>query len=109
MPHCLPPPMHRSRVGLEDIADLHNLAAAFHAAARGKRGRAEIEVFRAYLDRELATLRTELLNGTVAVGVARSFRIRDPKPRIIRAPAFRERVLHHAIMAHAGPVLDRSL
>ena len=39
----------------------------------------------------------------------RAFRIHDPKPRLIHAPAFRERVLHHALMAHAGPVLDRAL
>lgn len=39
----------------------------------------------------------------------RAFRIRDPKPRLIHAPAFRERVLHHAVMAHVGPVLDRAL
>jgi len=39
----------------------------------------------------------------------RRFRIRDPKPRIIHAPCFRERVLHHALMAHVGPALDRAL
>ncbi|MCP5197407.1 MAG: RNA-dependent DNA polymerase [Gammaproteobacteria bacterium] len=39
----------------------------------------------------------------------RSFHIRDPKPRVIHAPCFRERVLHHALMAHVGPVLDRAL
>jgi hypothetical protein len=39
----------------------------------------------------------------------RRFRINDPKPRLIHAPVFRERVLHHAVMAHVGPVLDRAL
>ena len=39
----------------------------------------------------------------------RAFRIHDPKPRLIHAPCFRDRVLHHAIMAHVGPVLDRAL
>ena len=39
----------------------------------------------------------------------RSFRIRDPKPRLIHAPCFRERVLHHALMAHIGPVIDKTL
>ena len=38
-----------------------------------------------------------------------SFRIFDPKPRTIHAPAFRDRVLHHVIMAHVGPILDRVL
>ena len=101
--------MRRSSAGLEDIADFHNLASAFHAAARGKHGRNDVEAFRRNLDHELSSLRADLLDGTLTLGDARSFRIRDPKPRIIHAPVFRERVLHHAIMAHAGPVLDRAL
>lgn len=92
-----------------EIADLHNLAAAFHSAARGKRGRADVEAFRDNLDRELAALRADVISGTLSAGPTRRFRIRDPKPRVIHAPCFRDRVLHHAIMAHVGPVLDRSL
>jgi RNA-directed DNA polymerase len=101
--------MKRSPVGLIEIADLHNLAAAFHAAARGKRGRGDVEAFRANLDGELAALRAGLLAGTIEPGPMRCFRIHDPKPRLIHAPGFRDRVLHHAIMAHVGPVLDRTL
>ncbi|MEI2808615.1 MAG: RNA-directed DNA polymerase [Albidovulum sp.] len=101
--------MRRSRVGLADIADWHNLAAAFRRAARGKSERDEVRLFRAGLNGELARLREALLNGSVEVGRMRSFRIRDPKPRIIHAPCFRERVLHHAVMAHVGPALDRAL
>lgn len=101
--------MRRSAVGLTEIADFHNLARAFHVAARGKRGRGEVEAFRANLDRELCALQAELLDGCVAVGRMRSFRIHDPKPRTIHAPCFRERVLHHAVMAHVGPVLERAL
>jgi retron-type reverse transcriptase len=101
--------MRRSPVGLAEIADLHNLAAAFHAAASGKRGRVDVEFFRGDLDRQLALLRAALLDGTLMPGPARSFRIRDPKPRLIHAPCFRDRVVHHAIMAHVGPVLDRAL
>ena len=37
------------------------------------------------------------------------FHIHDPKPRVIHAPCFRERVLHHAVVAYMGPVLDRAL
>lgn len=100
--------MKRSSVGLANIADLHDLAAAFHAAARGKSRRDDVVAFRDNLDAELALLRQDILAETVAVGAARAFRIRDPKPRLIHAPVFRERVLHHAILAHAGPVLDRA-
>ena len=101
--------MKRSPVGLTAVADWHNLAAAFHRAALGKRARSEVQCFAANLDAELGRLRGDILAGTVAVGRSRRFRIRDPKPRIIHAPCFRERVLHHALMAHIGPVLDRAL
>jgi hypothetical protein len=101
--------MQRSAVTLADIADWHNLAAAFHRAALGKRHRPEVQRFAAGLDQELARLRADILAGTVRVGRSRRFRIRDPKPRTIHAPCFRERVLHHALMAHVGPVLDRAL
>ena len=104
-----PKRMRRSAVSLEDIADWRNLAAAFYRASKGKRGHAEVQRFGETLDRELDRLRRDILGGEIALGRMTSFRINDPKPRVIRAPAFRERVLYHAIMAHAGPVLDRSL
>jgi RNA-directed DNA polymerase len=101
--------VNRSAVGLIEIAEINNLAAAFHAAARGKRGRGDVEAFRANLDRELEKLRTDLLAGTFSPAPMRRFRIHDPKPRLIHAPCFRDRVAHHAIMAHVGPVLDSAL
>jgi RNA-directed DNA polymerase len=101
--------MKCSPVGLDAVADWHNLAGAFHRAARGKWARPEVQRFAAKLEQELATLRREILAGTVALGRGRRFRIHDPKPRLIHAPCFRERVLHHALMAHVGPVLDRAL
>ena len=101
--------MKRSAAGLAEVADLHNLASAFHAAARGKRGRGDVEAFRANLDRELAVLRAGLLAETLKPGPMRRFRIHDPTPRLSQAPGFRDRVLHHAIMNHVGPVLDRAL
>ena len=101
--------MKRSSVGLEAVADWHNLAAAFHRAACGKASRPEVRRFASRLNSELATLHADILDGTLDLGRMRSFSIRDPNPRLIPAPCFRERVLHHALMAHVGPVLDRTL
>ena len=101
--------MRRSRATLTEVADLGNLARAFWLAARGKRTRPEVLAFTADLDRHLADLARDLLSGTVPVGDLRSFQIRDPKPRTIHAPCFRERVLHHALIAQIGPPLDRTL
>lgn len=101
--------MKRSPIGLDAIADWDTLVAAFHRASRGKPDRQDVRAFAARLDAELTGLRHGILSETVQPGPMTSFRIRDPKPRIIHAPCFRDRVLHHALMAPAGPVLDRAL
>jgi hypothetical protein len=101
--------MRRDRVTMAEIAAWPALLAAFEQAARGKRGRADVEAYRTNLDRELDRLRMGLLAGDYPLGRIRRFEIRDPKPRVIHAPCFSERVLHHALMAFVGPVLDRSL
>lgn len=101
--------MKRSRIGLPDVAAWDNLTAAAWRAARGKRHRADAQRFLGNVLAEVATLRREILDETAGIGRMTRFRIFDPKPRLIHAPCFRDRVLHHAVMAHVGPVLDRAL
>ena len=99
----------RTKVTLAEIADWSNLVAAVERAQRGKRFSPEVLAFHAGMDSRLAEMREGILNGSVVVGECTRFHIRDPKPRIIHAPSFRERVLHHAIIGRLGPVLERSL
>lgn len=101
--------MKRSKLSIEDVADWHNLAEAFARAARAAADRRPVEHYRSRLEQELAQLREGLLAGDFPVGRMRAFHIRDPKPREIHAPVFAERVLHHALMAGVGPVLERAL
>jgi len=101
--------MRRTTIRLDDVADRDQLAWAFWRAARGKRHRPEVQLFGERLDEELARLQREILTGTVAVGRTHRFEIRDPKRREIHAPCFRERVLHHALMALVAPVFERYL
>ena len=97
------------RLDLEDVARRDHLAEAAFLAARGKRHRPEVREFLDDLEGRISELRNEILNGTVRVGEGHRFEIRDPKPRAIFAPCFRERVLHHALIGQVGPVLDRAL
>ena len=99
----------RCRVTLAEVASYDNLALAFYRAARGKRYRAEVQGFARHLDGELSRLQEDILSLQVAVGDYHTFHIWDPKPRQIHAPCFRERVLHHALIAQIGPALDRAL
>lgn len=101
--------MRRSRVTLADVATLDTLTRAFWRAARGRRDQPEVQRLASHLPRELEVLQQELVADTVEFGRMRAFRIRDPKPRMIHAPCFRERIVHHALMEHVGPVLERTL
>ena len=101
--------MKRLGIGIEEIVDLGNLAQAFRRAAKGSPRAREVEIWRGRLDDELAAMRRDILRERLAIGQFQRFRIRDPKPRMIHAPCFRERVLHHAVIAKVGPVLDRAL
>jgi hypothetical protein len=99
----------RSAVGVDDVAEWENLLGAFYLAAQGKRTRSEVRQFAAGLTQNLSELRDEVLLGQYQPQAMQTFYIRDPKPRLICAPAFRDRVLHHGLMAHVGPVLERAL
>jgi len=101
--------MRRARIELGAIADLDNLARAAFAAGRGKRSRPEAMAFFADLEASLARLAEGILAGTRPIGRYRAFTVWDPKRRIIHAPCFEDRVLHHALFAHAGPVLERGM
>ena len=93
---------------LAAIAEPANLRLAFWKAAKGKRAKADCRAFQQNHDANLAELRGQLLAGRVPVGDYRTFTVHDPKERTICAAAFRERVLHHALMNVCEPVLERA-
>lgn len=94
--------------GLFDaLADARTLTLAAWRAARGKHDRPEVRRYLAALDRETARSSRELRAGEFRFGEYRTFAIRDPKSRTIHAPPFRDRVVHHAIIAVAGPVFEQ--
>jgi RNA-directed DNA polymerase len=91
------------------IVNRQNLREATHRALRGKRAQPDAREFCETLDENLESLAKECILGTIRLGQAHQFWIRDPKPRLITAPCFRERVLHHAIMIPCEPVFERWL
>jgi len=101
--------MRTETVTLEALADLDNLALATWKAARGKRRRADVVDFLARLDHNLTSLAADILGERAPTGQDRQFQICDPKPRVITAPCFRDRVLHHAILNLAEERLERGL
>lgn len=93
----------------EAVLERDNLRLAFWKAARGKADRGPVRQYRARLEAELDALQSGLAAGTYPVGESTRFVIHDPKRRVIHAAAFRERVLHHALMNVCEPCFERWL
>jgi len=91
------------------IAEWGTLRAAFQKARRGARRARQATAFEARLDENLRSLQGELLDGQVTLSGFTRFVIHDPKERVISAPAFRDRVLHHAIIHVCEPHFERWL
>lgn len=101
--------MKRQRIDLADLAAHDNLALAVFKAAQGKRAQPEVRAFLADLPGAIAALQQAILSGTAPQGAVRQFVILDPKRRLITAPCFADRVLHHAIFNLAEARLEQAL
>lgn len=94
---------------MDRICNPENLREAFWRASRGKRHRPDQQAFQRNLDDELVLLSTGIRTGRFPIGEYRRFTIFEPKERNICAAAFRERVLHHALMNVCGPYFEKWL
>lgn len=89
------------------LTELGALRCAWLRCRQGKRRRAAIAAFDLEWDRALLGLQRELRSGAYRPSPWRLHSIRDPKPRLIAAPAVRDRVVHHALLAEIGPTYER--
>ena len=101
--------MKRAGNLFERIVAWDNLRLAFAKALRGKRDRPDAREFSASLDIRLRHLAEMLEQGPLSLGEYRQFVIYDPKERVITAPSFSERVLHHGVINVCEPVFERWL
>ena len=83
-----------------------NLACSAVRAARGKRHRAEVRDFFREYESRVTSIGSALRQQNYKFAPYREFPIVDPKSRIIHAPVFQDRVVHHAIVRVAGPVFE---
>lgn len=90
------------------IVAFSSLLSAYYQAARGKRERDYVLAFTWNLEDNLQALQVELKQQSYCPGKYRTFHICYPKPRLISAAPFRDRVVHHALMNVIGPLLEQS-
>ncbi len=89
------------------VVNFDNLVRAAHQAQRGKRWRDNVLAFNHRLEEELLGLQGELASGRYRPGGYRTFRIVEPKKRLISAAPYRDRVVHHALCNVIAPLFER--
>ena len=92
----------------EGLVSFPNLLRAARKARRNKRHRPDVQAFEFDAERELLRIRDELQSGTHAFGPYHTFTVTEPKPRLISAAPYRDRVVHHALCNVLEPVYERS-
>jgi len=100
--------MKRSKNLFDGIISFENMLSATHKAAKGKRENLSVLRFFAHFEENLWEIIAELKNKTYQPGSYKTFSIYKPKPRQISAAPFRDRVVHHALIAFVGPILERT-
>lgn len=78
-------------------------------AQRGKRFQPNVADFNFHLEGNLFQLQQELQEQSYRPGEYNTFHILDPKPRMISAAPYRDRVVHHALCNVIEPILERSM
>ena len=91
------------------IIGFDNLHRAARRAQLGKRYRDDVLAFNHDLERNLGELKDELDSRRYTPGAYRTFRIYEPKQRLISAAPYRDRVVHHALCNVIAPIFDRGM
>lgn len=90
------------------VTSFENLLLASRKAQRSKRFRDNVLAFNHALEDNLLQLQQELRSHSYQPGRYRTFEIFDPKPRIISAAPYRDRVVHHALCNIIVPPIERT-
>lgn len=99
--------MKRTGNLFDTFASFPNLLLAYQKARRGTRANHETGHFFLNLESLLFQLQEELLSMTYQPEPYHYFQIYDPKVRTISVAAFRDRVVHHALVNVLEPIYEK--
>lgn len=83
------------------------LYQGYYDARRGKRSSRACFLFERRLAAQIEDLHTSLMDGSYIPRPYNLFKVYEPKERLVSAPAFRDRVVQHAIYNVVRPVFDK--
>jgi retron-type reverse transcriptase len=98
---------HRNLIG--SIADMDNLRLAYQKTSSGKKQTFGYLEFKEYAEANLLRVQQELQDGGYRIGSYRQFTVYEPKPRLISALDFKDRLVQHALCNVVAPIFERSL
>ena len=90
----------------ERIIEPSNIRKAYANASKGKTQSHGYLAFREDYEVRLAQLEQRLADQTWEASPHREFYVFEPKKRLIKAPTFSDRVVHHAVIQVIEPIFD---
>lgn len=94
---------------IERIIAPDNMRRAYYLTARGRRFTNGALTFKEYSEFNLGRLAYELHTNTYQPGPPHQFMVYEPKPRLITALPFRDRVAQHALCNVITPIFEKTL
>ena len=94
---------------IDRIVTIDNLRDAYRKTAKNKRMTWGYLEFKEYAERNLLLIQEELAGGNYSIGKYRCFTIYEPKPRLISALDFKDRLVQHALCNVISPIFEKTL
>jgi len=91
------------------IIDIDNIYRAYLAARDKKREKPEVLAYDSHREENLITAHNELVWHMWKPRPFREFIVYEPKKRLIHAPQFSDRVIHHALVRVIEPLFERKM
>lgn len=91
----------------DEVTSFQNIYNAYIRARKNKRFQNEILQFGNKLEENIITLQNKLMQKTWKPSRYRQFYVYEPKKRLISAPAFSDRVVHHAVVSVIEPLFEK--
>ena len=89
------------------VFTLENLYVAYFKARRGKRYKTDVLKFSYFIEENLINIQNHLVWKTYQPKPFKEFYVYDPKQRLISAPTFEDRIVHHALCNVIEPLFER--
>lgn len=90
------------------VCSFENIHLAYLKARKGKRFKKDILSFSYGLEKNLILIKEDLETQTYKHGKYKEFIVQDSKKRLIRAPLFKDRVVHHALCNIIEPIFEKT-